>query len=70
MQLRANGSTAAEPLALPEGATVADVAGWVHSDLGATFSGARIWGPSARFDGQRVGREHVVHDTDTVEILA
>jgi uncharacterized protein len=70
VQLRANGSTAAEPLALPEGATVADVAGWVHSDLGATFSGARIWGPSARFHGQRVGREHVVHDTDTVEILA
>ena len=31
--------------------------------------GARVWGPSARFEGQRVGREHVVQDTDTVEIL-
>ena len=37
--------------------------------LGASFSGARVWGPSARFDGQRVGRDHVVLDGDTVEIL-
>ena len=68
--LRSNGSTDDEPQALAHGATVADVAESVHSHLGATFSGARIWGPSARFDGQRVGREHVVQDTDTVEVLA
>ena len=68
--LRSNGSTDAEPLALPDGATVADVAESVHSDLASTFTGARIWGPSAKFDGQRVGREHVVQDTDTVEIVA
>lgn len=67
--LRSNGSTSEEPLALPEGATVADVADSVHHDLGETFSGARIWGSSARFDGQRVGREHIVQDADTVEIL-
>ena len=68
--LRSNGSTDEQPLALPLDATVADVAGWVHSDLGARFTGARVWGPSARFDGQKVGREHVVRDTDTVEILS
>ena len=68
--LRTNGSTDEEPLALPIDATVADVAASVHSDLGATFTGARIWGPSARFEGQKVGREHVVHDTDKVEILS
>ena len=68
--LRSNGSTDAEPLALPLEATVADVAEAVHSDLGASFSGARVWGPSARFEGQRVGREHIVQDTDTVEILS
>lgn len=67
--LRSNGSTDEEPLALPIDATVADVADWVHSELGSTSTGARIWGPSARFDGQKVGREHVVKDTDTVEIL-
>ena len=68
--LRSNGSTDEEPLALPIDATVADVAEWVHSDLGASFTGARVWGPSARFEGQKVGREHVVQDTDTVEILS
>jgi small GTP-binding protein len=67
--LRANGSTAEEPLALEPGATVADVADSVHHELGESFVGARVWGPSARFDGQRVGREHLVQDTDTVEIL-
>jgi ribosome-interacting GTPase 1 len=45
------------------------VADWVHHDLAASFSGARVWGPSARFDGQRVGREHAVQDGDVVEIL-
>ena len=69
IQLRSNGTTAQEPLALEMGATVTDVADAVHHDLGATLLGARVWGPSARFDGQRVGREHEVLDGDTVEIL-
>ena len=69
VRLRKDGSVDPDPLALEPGATVADVADWVHHDLGASFSGARVWGPSARFDGQRVGRDHVVVDGDTVEIL-
>ena len=69
VRLRKDGSVDPEPLALDPGATVADVADWVHHDLGASFAGARIWGPSARFDGQRVGREHVVQDGDVVEIV-
>jgi uncharacterized protein len=59
----------AEPLALRPGATVADVADDIHHDLGTSFAGARVWGPSARFAGQRVGRTHVVEDGDVVEIL-
>jgi small GTP-binding protein len=70
VHLRNDGVTSMEPMALDAGATVADVADEVHHDLGATFSAARIWGPSARFDGQRVGRDHVVEDGDVVEILA
>jgi small GTP-binding protein len=58
-----------DPLALCPGATVADVADDIHHDLAATFTAARIWGPSARFDGQRVGRAHEVQDGDVVEIL-
>ena len=69
VQLRKNGVVEEEPIALEPGATVADVADAIHHDLGASLSGARVWGPSARFEGQRVGREHPVMDGDTVEIL-
>ena len=69
VRLRVDGATAEEPIALDPGSTVADVAGWVHNELAASFSGARIRGPSARFDDQRVGRDHVVADGDVVEIL-
>jgi small GTP-binding protein len=67
--LRTAGTTDPEPLALDPGATVEDVADWIHHDVAATFIGARVWGPSARFDGQRVGRDHALLDGDVVEIL-
>ena len=70
VRLQKDGAIDPEPLALDPGATVVDVADWVHHDLGATFTGARVWGPSARFDGQRVGRDHEVRDGDVVEILS
>jgi len=70
VRLRKDGVVDEEPVALEPGSTVADVADAIHHDLGASFSGARVWGPSARFDGQRVGREHPVSDGDAVEILA
>lgn len=68
--LRHGGAVDPRPLALPAGATVADVAHRVHHGLGAAAVGARISGPSARFDGQRVGRDHVVADGDTVEVVS
>ena len=70
VRLRANGSTDDEPLALHPPATVVDVADAVHHELADACAGARVWGPSARFDGQRVGRDHVVADGDVVEVLA
>jgi small GTP-binding protein len=69
VRLRTMGETDPEALALDPGSTVETVADWVHHDLAATFVGARVWGPSARFDGQRVGRDHPVRDGDVVEIL-
>jgi small GTP-binding protein len=68
--LRADGEVADEPLALEPGATIVDVADGIHHELGARCTGARVWGPSARFDGQRVGRDHAVLDGDSVEVLA
>ena len=57
------------PVAFHPGATVEDVAGEIHHALSESFTAARVWGPSARFDGQRVGRTHTVQDGDVVEIL-
>jgi ribosome-interacting GTPase 1 len=68
--LRHDGVTDAEPLAMLEGDTVLDVAAAIHKDLAAAFKGARVWGPSAKFDGQQAGREHLVLDGDAVEIVA
>jgi len=58
-----------EPFALPVGATVADLAERIHHDVGRACTGGRVWGPSARFGGQRVGRAHVLADGDVVEAL-
>jgi len=70
VHLSKGGEIDGEPLALHAGATVADVADAIHHELGASCAGAHLWGPSARFPGQRVGREHEVVDGDAVEILA
>jgi len=70
VHLRKGMHTDPEPRALEPGATVADVADAVHHDLRAAFTGARVWGPSARFDGQRVGRDHAVLDGDVVEVVS
>jgi small GTP-binding protein len=67
--LRHVGDVDEEPVALHPGATVEDVADSIHHVLAETFSAARIWGLSARFEGQRVGRGHEVLDGDVVEIL-
>lgn len=67
--LRHQKEVAGEPLALAQGATVTDVAARVHRSLGGRLRGARLWGSSARFDGQQVGRDQPVHDGDVVEIL-
>jgi small GTP-binding protein len=58
-----------DPIALNPPATVLDVANAIHHDLGSRCTGARVWGPSARFEGQRVGRSHLLGDGDAVEIL-
>jgi small GTP-binding protein len=68
--LRHDRSTDDEPVALRPPVTVTDVAHAIHHELGATVRGARVWGPSARFDGQRVGSGHVLADGDVVEVLA
>ena len=68
--LRHQKEVAEEPLALEPGATVADVADAIHHMLVERLRCARLWGLSARFDGQQVGRDHPLQDGDIVEIIA
>jgi len=66
--LRSAGEVDPHPVALPPPVTVLDVARSIHHELAERCRGARVWGPSARFPGQRVGRAHELADGDAVEI--
>lgn len=63
-----NGPVADKPLVVPIGTRVIDVAKMIHSRLYKEFKYARVWGKSVKFDGQKVGRNHILHDGDIVEI--
>jgi hypothetical protein len=56
------------PFTLRRGGTVHDVAQQVHRGLAGELKFARIWGPSAEFEGQQVSPVHLVRDRDVVEL--
>lgn len=55
------------PFVLAKGGTVGEFAAKVHQDFAKNLKSARVWG-SATHDGQLVGRDHVLHDRDIVEL--
>ena len=55
------------PFTCPAGSTVQEFAGHVHKDFEEGLKSARVWGSGA-FDGQTVGRDHVLRDKDVVEL--
>jgi hypothetical protein len=57
------------PFVLKRGGTVGEFAAKVHQDFVKNLKSARVWG-SATHDGQMVGRDHVLHDRDVVELKA
>jgi len=57
-----------EPIIFRKRATVTEACGWIHGDLVAKLEYAKVWGPSARHDGQRVGVDWQLHDGDIVEL--
>ncbi len=59
-----------EPLILKESSTVRDFCRAIHKDLLKNFRWAQVWGPSAKFAGQRVGLNHKLKDGDVVFIKA
>jgi len=55
------------PFVLKKGSTVEELAGKVHRDFVEQLKSARVWGHGV-YDGQVVGRDHVLHDGDVVEL--
>lgn len=58
-----------KPLALKAGSTVKEFAEHLHKELGLQCKYAHIWGPSAKFPGQKVGLDHTLFDGDSVELV-
>jgi len=57
-----------KPLIVKEGASVIEVAKKLHTEMYKNFKYAKIWGPSAKYPGERVGSTHILMDGDVVEI--
>ncbi len=58
-----------EPLILWTGATLRDLCRKLHKDFEAKFKYAKIWGKSARYDGQKIIKlDHIMVDQDIIEI--
>jgi ribosome-interacting GTPase 1 len=55
------------PFILKSGSNVVDLANLIHRDFPNRLKSAMVWG-SARFDGQAVARDYVLHDKDIVEL--
>ena len=57
-----------EPLILRRGVTIEGMCRKLHKDFVKKFKFARVWGPSAKFPGQRLMLRHTLKDEDVVEI--
>ncbi|MCI4323306.1 MAG: 50S ribosome-binding GTPase [Thermoplasmata archaeon] len=58
-----------EPVILRKGDRVSELLNRLPEDLGGAFRAALVWGPSARFPGQSVGKDHRLQDEDVVTVL-
>ncbi|MBT8379296.1 MAG: 50S ribosome-binding GTPase [Ignavibacteria bacterium] len=56
-----------KPFVVKIGSNVEEFASKVHHDFYQKLKTARVWGSSV-FDGQLVGRDHILHDKDVVEL--
>ena len=56
-----------EPFVLKHGSTIEEFAKKLHKDFYSNLKAARVWGKDV-FDGQMVGRDHVLSDGDIVEL--
>ena len=57
-----------EPLIIKQGCSVSDICKKLHRTFILKFRFARIWGNSAKFNGQRVMLKHKLQNNDVVEL--
>jgi ribosome-interacting GTPase 1 len=55
------------PFVLKKGSTIDEFAQKVHKDFYQNLKTARVWGKDV-YEGQMVGRDHVLYDKDIVEL--
>ncbi len=55
------------PFVLSQGSRIQDFGAKLHKDFASRLKSARIWGQGL-YDGQMVGRDHVLKDGDVVEL--
>ncbi len=56
-----------KPFVIKKGSTLEEFSGKVHHDFQQKLKTARVWGSSV-YDGQLVGKDHVLQDKDIVEL--
>jgi hypothetical protein len=56
------------PLIMSRNSSIGDVCNKLHRDFFKKFKFARVWGPSAKFGGQKLMTKHVLKDEDILEL--
>lgn len=57
------------PMMMRNGSTVGDACDKLHRELRTLFKYSQIWGPSAKFPGQKAGLDHKLADGDVICIF-
>ncbi|RZN60401.1 GTP-binding protein [Methanonatronarchaeum sp. AMET6-2] len=58
-----------DPIVVEKNATVQDVSKKLHREFEEKFRYAKVWGDSAKHDGQQVGKDHQLEDGDILSII-
>jgi ribosome-interacting GTPase 1 len=59
---------ATDPIVCKPGTTVGELARIIHNDFYDRFKYARIWGPAAKFDNEKVGIDRVLLDKTIIQL--
>ncbi len=64
------GDIAERPIILREGSTVENAVEVLSKKMLKFFRFTRVWGSSAKYDGEKVGLDRILHDGDVIQVFA